>query len=110
MGIFNLFKSSDNLLKERVRFTQQARIVSLEREINELKDSAKGKDDEIKETRTNFERSKERLVDQIVDLSDKFAELNHGMLGLAHELKVQLKSGITNSKLIETKKSKKKKR
>lgn len=110
MSLFNLFKSSDTILKEKIIFTQKARIASLEREINEMKDSVKGKDDEIKETRTNFERSKERLVDQIVELSDKFAELNHGVLGLANELKMQLKSGIKGAKLIESKKSKKKKR
>lgn len=108
MGFLNLFKSNDTVLKEKIIFTQKARIASLEREMNELKDGLKTKDSEIKETRTNFERSKERLVDQIVELSDKFAELNHGMLGLANELKLQLKEGLARSTLIENKPKKKK--
>ncbi len=108
MGFLNLFKSNDTVLKEKIIFTQKARIASLERGMNELKEGLKTKDSEIKETRTNFERSKERLVDQIVELSDKFAELNHGMLGLANELKLQLKEGLNMSKLIENKPKKKK--
>ncbi len=110
MNILNLFKSSDTILKEKVIFTQKARISSLERELNDVKLALKSKDSEINESRANFERSKERLVDQIVELSDKFAELNHSMIGLANDIRAHLARPQQGSAFIEDRSSKKKKR
>ncbi len=101
MGLLNLFRSGDTILKEKIIFTQKARIMSLEKEVGEHKQLTKSREDELREARANFERAKERLVDQIVDLSDKFADLNHSMVGLANELKVQLTTALNGAQLIE---------
>ena len=46
------------------------------KDIEEMKQALRMRDSELKEVRTTFEKGKDRLVDQIIDLSDKFAEVN----------------------------------
>ena len=84
MGIFDLFGSSGRL-RDKIIFTQKQRILTLEKELTDIKGSLGKKEDEVVEIRTNFEKSKERLVDQIIELSDKFAGINQKMLDIAHE-------------------------
>ncbi len=83
--VFGLFRSKADVLKEKIIFTQKNRIESLETEVEELKRTFHIKDEEVRTVRTTFDRSKERLVDQIIELSDKFAEINERMLNMAHE-------------------------
>ena len=84
VGLFDWFGSSGRL-RDRIIFTQKQRIVGLEKEIVDLRGSVVKRDDEIDKIRTNFEKSNERLVDQIIELSDKFAGINQKMLDIAHE-------------------------
>lgn len=85
MGIFDLFSSQSDVLKEKIIVSQKGRIASLEKEVDDTRNHVMSKENELKEVRTNFERSKDRLVDQIIDLSDKFAQINQRMLDIAHE-------------------------
>ena len=83
--VFGLFRSKHDALKEKIIFTQKNRIGSLEGEVQELKQVLRSREEETKGLRTNFDRSKDRLVDQIIELSDKFADINQRMLEMAHE-------------------------
>jgi len=85
MVFSRLFRSRTEVLKDKIIYTQKSRISSLESEIKALKNVITSKDSEVKGVRTNFERSKERLIDQIIELSDKFADINQNMLDIAHE-------------------------
>lgn len=93
MGLFDLFKPRDSVIKDRVLVTQKNRITSLERDVDDLKNLLSRKDGEIREVRTNYDRSKERMVDQIVELSDKFAGIQQDIMSVAHE-NGQLKTRI----------------
>lgn len=104
--VFGLFRSKSDVLKEKIIFTQKNRIGSLEDEVSELKKALRQKDGHVHELRNGFDRSKDRLVEQIIDLSDKFAEINQKMLDMAAE-NATLKVG--GSKLLPNKSSKKKK-
>ncbi len=107
--VFGLFRSKADVLKEKIIFTQKNRIESLETEVEEMKRSVRTKDEEVRTVRVTFDRSKERLVDQIIELSDKFADINQRMLDLAQE-NAQLKySGSDKSLLLEDKRKQKKK-
>ncbi|HLC84694.1 MAG TPA: hypothetical protein VJH22_02795 [Candidatus Nanoarchaeia archaeon] len=93
--LFGLVKSREEILKDKILFTQKGRIQSLEHELDEVKRMVSSRDDEMKKHRGDFDRHKERLVDQIVGLSDKFADLNQRMLDIANEnarMRVLLKS------------------
>ena len=85
MGFWDLFKGESDVLKEKIIVTQKGRIAALEKEVEDTRNHVNSKDGELREVRTNFERSKDRLVDQIIDLSDKFAMINQKMLDIAHE-------------------------
>lgn len=85
MGLFDLFKPKTEVLKDKIIFTQKNRINSLENELSALKKVINTKENETKEVRSNFERSKERLIDQIIELSDKFAGMNSQIMEIAHE-------------------------
>ena len=85
MTLFDLFRPKTDILKEKIIYTQKSRITSLEQDIQELKGVLSRKDGELKEVRTNFERGKDRLIDQIIDLSDKFADINDSVAKMAHE-------------------------
>lgn len=85
MGFMDIFRSQSDVLKEKIIVSQKGRIASLEKEVEETRGHVLTKDGELRELRTNFERSKDRLVDQIIDLSDKFAMINQKMLDIAHE-------------------------
>ena len=93
MGLFDLFKPGDSVIKDKVIVTQKNRITSLERDVDDLKNLLSRKDGEIREVRTNYDRSKERMVDQIVELSDKFAGIQQDIMSVAHE-NGQLKARI----------------
>ena len=85
MALWDLFRSQSDVLKEKIIVSQKGRIAQLEKELDDHKNHVVSKDGELREIRTNFERSKDRLVDQIIDLSDKFAAINQKMLDIAHE-------------------------
>lgn len=85
MGLFELFRPRNDILKEKIIYTQKTRITSLEQDIQELKGMILRREGELKEVRTNFERGKDRLIDQIIDLSDKFADINDTVAKMAHE-------------------------
>ena len=107
MGLFELFRPKSDILKEKIIFTQKSRITGLERDVEELKAMIGRKDGELKEVRTNFERGKDRLIDQIIDLSDKFAEINDTVAKMAHE-NGRLKTLVEHRKpLLENKGGKK---
>ncbi len=101
--LFGLIKSREEILKDKIIFTQKGRIQSLEHELDEVKRMVSSRDDEMKKHRGDFDRHKERLVDQIVGLSDKFADLNQRMLDIANEnarMRVALKSDKTSQILL----------
>lgn len=104
MGIFDWFGSGSRL-RDRIIFTQKQRILSLEKETTELRVGVNKREDEIGKIRDSFEKAKERLVDQIIDLSDKFAGINQKMIDIAQE-NVQLKHLVEYRK--DSKKEKKK--
>ena len=84
MGIFDWFGSGSRL-RDRIIFTQKQRILGLEKETAELRANVGKKEEEVVKLRDNFEKAKERLVDQIIDLSDKFAGINQKMIDIAQE-------------------------
>lgn len=85
MGLMDLFKPRQDVMREKIIYTQKNRITSLEKDLDEVKQLVRLRESELKEVRTNFERGKERLVDQIIELSDKFAEINDSVAKMAHE-------------------------
>jgi len=85
MGLFDLFKSDAKQVREKIIFTQRTRISALEQEIAEVKKLYDKRDDELNRLRDGHEKSKERLIEQIVKLSDKFAGLNERSMNVAHE-------------------------
>jgi predicted nucleic acid-binding Zn-ribbon protein len=84
-NFFGLLNSEADTLKERILFTQKSRITTLESQLERLRDAHDKRQAEIERLRENHERGKDKLVDHIVALSDKFADLNHKMLDIAHE-------------------------
>ncbi len=82
---FGIFRSEADTLKERILFTQKSRITTLESQMDRLRDMHDKRQAEIERLREQHDRAKDKLVDQIVGLSDKFADLNHKMLDIAHE-------------------------
>lgn len=94
-------------MKDKILLTQKNRIVALERDILDLKNLLARKDGDLREIRTNYDRSKERMVDQIVELSDKFAGIQQDIMTVAHE-NGKLK-GVIEYKGTEKKSSKKRK-
>lgn len=113
MGLFDLFKPGDSMIKDKVLVTQKNRITSLERDVDDLKNLLSRKDGELREVRTNYDRSKERMVDQIVELSDKFAGIQQDIMSVAHEngqLKTRIEfTGESAPKKTSKKSSKKRK-
>ena len=85
MGILDLFRTGDPIIKDKIILTQKNRITALERDVQDLKEMINGREGELREVRTNFDRSKERMVDQIVELSDKFAGIQQDIMTVAHE-------------------------
>jgi len=85
VGLFDVFRPRDGGIKDKVILTQKNRINTLESDVTDMKNLLSRKDGEMREVRTNFERSKERLVDQIVELSDKFAGIHQEVMSVAHE-------------------------
>lgn len=82
---FGLFRSEADVLRERILFTQKSRITTLENQLETLRDMYQKRQADVERLREQHDRAKDRLVDQIVALSDKFADLNHKMLDIAHE-------------------------
>ena len=85
MGLFDWIKSDAATVREKIIFTQRARISALEQELTEIKKLHDKKEDELNRTHDAHERSKERLIDQIVKLSDKFASLNERSMNVSYE-------------------------
>ena len=86
-------------MNDKIIFTQKSRISSLEHDLDEFKRHISDRDDELRTNRTNHDRSKERLVEQIIGLSDKFADINQRMLDIANEnsrLKVLVRDNKTS--------------
>jgi len=108
--VFGLFRSKADVLKEKIIFTQKNRIGSLENEMEEIKRQLALKDEQNHTSRNNFDRSKDRLVEQIIDLSDKFADINQRMLDMAAENASLKYGGAKNTQRLEDKSNKKKRR
>ena len=85
MGFFDWFKSGTEKMREKIIFSQKSRITSLEREVLNLRGDVLKREDELNRVRESHDQGKERLVDQIIQLSDKFSEINQRMLDIAHE-------------------------
>ena len=85
MGLFDWLTSDGRTVREKIIFTQRTRISALEQEIGEVKKQHDKKEDELNRFRDSNERAKERLIEQIVKLSDKFAGLNERSMNVAHE-------------------------
>ena len=94
-------------LNEKIIYTQKNRIQNLEKEVKDLKDKFGNLETEQEKKREHYEKSKERLVDQIIGLSDKFAEINQKMLEIAHE-NSRLKLMLETKSVKNVKKKKKK--
>ena len=82
---FGFLKSDASVLREKILFTQKSRITTLEDQLEDLRDMHQRRQADIERMREQHDRAKDKLVDQIVALSDKFADLNHKMLEIAHE-------------------------
>ena len=108
--VFGLFRSKADVLKEKIIFTQKNRIGSLESELDEVKRQLTQKDEQHHTSRNNFDRSKDRLVEQIIDLSDKFADINQRMLDMAAENAALKYGGAKNTQRLEDNSNKKKRR
>jgi hypothetical protein len=86
LGIFSWLLGSENAhMRDKIIFTQKHRVTALEKEVSDMRNEMGRREDDINRTRESFEKSKERLVEQIIQLSDKFAEINQRMLDIAHE-------------------------
>lgn len=85
MGLFDWIKSDATTVRDKIIFTQRARITAIEQELGEVKKLYDKKEDELNRTRDSHERIKERLIEQIVKLSDKFAGFNERAMNVAHE-------------------------
>ena len=85
MGVFDFLRSEAHVIKDKIIFTQKQRIVKLEEELTSLNGKIDDKHDEISKIRETHEASKDRLVEQIVDLSDKFAANHSKVIDLADE-------------------------
>jgi predicted nucleic acid-binding Zn-ribbon protein len=85
MGLFDWLSSDSKQVREKIIFTQRTRISALEQELGEVKKVHDKREDELNRLRDSHERTKERLIDQIVKLSDKFAGLNERSMNVAHE-------------------------
>ena len=85
MGLFSWLNGEAHAIREKIIVTQRTRISALEQECSELKKVHDKKDDELNRLRDSHERGRERLIDQIVKLSDKFAGLNERSMNVAHE-------------------------
>ena len=86
LGILSrIFGSENSHMRDKIIFTQKHRITTLEKDVSDLRSNMDNREDELNRAREGFEKSKERLVEQIIQLSDKFAEINQRMLDIAHE-------------------------
>jgi len=85
MGLFDWLSSDSRQVREKIIFTQRTRISALEQEVSEVKKLHDKREDELNRLRDAHERTKERLIEQIVKLSDKFASLNERSMNVAHE-------------------------
>lgn len=85
MGLFSWLQSDAKSIREKIIFTQRTRISVLEQELGEVKKLHDKREDELNRLRDSHERTKERLIEQIVKLSDKFAGLNERSMNVAHE-------------------------
>jgi len=109
MGLLDMFRPK-TAMHEKIIYTQKSRISNLEKDLEEIKQALRMRDSELKEVRTNFERGKDRLVDQIIDLSDKFAEIND-VVAKVHTENGRLKSLVESKRaLLEHKDSGKKRK
>ena len=114
MGLFSwIFGSETMKMRDKIIFTQKHRVTRLEKEVSDIRSELAKRDDELNRTRDSFEKSKERLVEQIIQLSDKFAEINQMMLDIAHEnarLKMIVDNGGSGKKPKEKKPKRKRKK
>ncbi|MBI4150910.1 hypothetical protein HY492_02180 [Candidatus Woesearchaeota archaeon] len=85
MGLFDWIKGESTTMREKIIVTQRTRISALEQELGEVKKMHDKKDDELNRVRETHERGKERLIEQIIKMSDKFAGLNERSMNVAHE-------------------------
>ncbi|HSU72471.1 MAG TPA: hypothetical protein VLJ21_01320 [Candidatus Binatia bacterium] len=85
MGLLSWLQSDAKQIREKIIFTQRTRISALEQELGEIKKLHDKREDELNRLRDSHERTRERLIEQIVKLSDKFAGLNERSMNVAHE-------------------------
>jgi predicted nucleic acid-binding Zn-ribbon protein len=85
MGFLNWFNSDATVIRDKIIYTQRTRLSAIEQELSEVKKLHDKKEDELNRLRDAHERTKERLIEQIVKLSDKFAGLNERSMNVAHE-------------------------
>lgn len=83
--MFNFFRSEVEGMKDRIIYTQKERIVKLEQELEATKGHVNDKHAEIAKIRENHDTIKERLIEQIVDLSDKFSTNHSKVMQIAEE-------------------------
>lgn len=106
MGFLDIIRPKA-AVQEKIIFTQKSRITNLEKDISDMKALVRLRESELKDVRTNFERGKERLVDQIIELSDKFAEISD-MVAKVHSENGRLRSVVDSRRpLLENKSQKK---
>ena len=98
MGFLGLFGSDSTTMRDRIIHTQKQRIVKLEEEVDAIKAQLNNKHEEVSAMREKHESAKERLVEQIVDLSDKFAANHSKVLEIAEE-NARLKSIMGKERL-----------
>lgn len=112
MGLFDFLRSEAHAMKDKIIFTQKQRIVKLEEELSKLNAKLDDKHDEISKVRETHDAAKERLVEQIVDLSDKFAANHSQVISLADDnarMKVLLERKSKEQKKLPAPKASRKK-
>jgi|SRR3989344_2331751 len=91
--VFGFFRSDSSAVRDKIIYTQKQHIVKLEDDLHNLKQQVDDRHNEIRTLREKHDLAKERLIEQIVDLSDKFATNHSKVLQIAEEnarLKIML--------------------
>ncbi|MBD3310398.1 hypothetical protein GF351_04220 [Candidatus Woesearchaeota archaeon] len=91
MGLFDFWKADSKQLREKIIFTQKARIISLQEEVKELKKHKAKAEEELRWVRKDTEKKHDKLTDQLIELSNKFADLHGRMLDIADKKRIEKK-------------------
>ncbi len=78
-------KPQSYLLREKIISSQKEEIDRVQEELSTLRNHVKQKEEEMSVIHEKHDETKERLVSQIVDLSNKFADNHQRVIDIAQE-------------------------